>query len=320
MSRKTLLAVLTALIAVLSVPATASAVNIAVGMGDQASSMFDSPNFQALRMRKVRYFIRWNAIDRGGELALADAFVNKARANNARVLMHVSSNTLIRKQGRLPSLRQYRQKVGALVRRYRAMGVIDWGSWNEANHDTQPTWNNPRRAAQFFLAMRSMCRGCTIVALDVLDQRGVENYIRRWFRALRPSQRRLARIVGMHNYSDTNRYRATGTRKIIRTTRRYNRRTKFWMTETGGVAKFGRSFPCNPSSPGRAERRQARAIDYMFGLARRFRSYVQRLYIYNYFGTNCGPNVRFDAGIVRPDGTARPAYNRVRRHLRNFKR
>ena len=62
---------------------------------------------------------------------------------------------------------------------------------NEANHDSQPTWNNPRRAAQFFLAFRSMCRGCKIVALDVLDQRGVDRYINRFFAAL-GSRKRLA--------------------------------------------------------------------------------------------------------------------------------
>jgi hypothetical protein len=98
--------------------------------------------------------------------------------------------------------------------------------------------------------MRRICRGCTIVALDVLDQRGVARYIRRWYRALSRSLRSRARLVGIHNYSDTNRLRSRGTRSIIRTVKRYSRHARFWMTETGGVVNFGRSFPVQPAARG----------------------------------------------------------------------
>jgi hypothetical protein len=328
MSRPTLLAVLAALSVLALLPASASAAryNVSVGIGDQGVGTFDVPSFQALNVKKVRYFIRWNAIDNPGELALADAYVNKAREKGVRVLMHISSDVLVRAQdarrqgiaaAKLPTVRQYRQKVGALVRRY-GRSRLDWGVWNEANHDTQPTYNNPRRAAQFFLEMRRLCRGCKIVALDILDQKGAERYIQRWFRALPSSQRRRASIVGIHNYSDTNRYRSRGTRSIIRTTKRFNRRAKFWATETGGVVSFGSSFPCNPANPAPAERRQDRAVKYMFRLTKQFRRDIQRLYIYNFVGTDC--TTRFDTGIVRADGSPRPAYNTIRRELRNFKK
>jgi hypothetical protein len=325
MSRKPLLALLTALCALAVVPASASAakIKVSVGIGDQNAPTFDTPSFKKLKVKKVRYFIRWNAIDNPRELALADAYVARAKRAKARVLMHISSDVLVRAQdakrlgvkaAKLPSVKQYRAKVGALVRRY-GRKKLDWGVWNEANHDTQPTYRSPKRAAQFFLAMRRMCKGCKIVALDVLDQRGAERYIQRWFRAL-GSKRSLARIVGIHNYSDTNRYRSSGTRSIIRTTKRFNRRAKFWATETGGLVSFGASFPCNPANPFVAERRQNKAIRYMFGLTRKFRRDFQRLYIYNFVGTNC--TTRFDTGIVRADGSPRPAYNTVRREMRRF--
>ncbi len=319
MPRKSLLALLTALLVTALAPAAVQAqtVNVAVGIGDQADSIFGNSNFQALRVKKVRYFIKWDAIDRPGELAQAEAYVRNARAARIQVLMHVSSNNLARKAARLPSVRTYRTKVRALVRKFRPLGVRTWGAMNEANHDSQPTWNNPRRAAQFFLEMRKFCRGCTIVALDVLDQRGVERYIQRFYRAL-GRRRSLAKIVGIHNYSDTNRRRDRGTRSILRTTKRYNRRAQFWLTETGGVAKFGTSFPCNPANPASAERRQARAVKYMFTLTRRFRRDIKRLYIYNFTGADC--QGRFDAGITRSDGTPRPAYAEVRRQMRRFKK
>ena len=319
MPRKALLAVLAALCASAVLPAGASAqtTNVAVGIGDQAASIFDNASFKALRVKKVRYFIKWDAIDRPGDLAAADAYVARARAARADVLMHISSNNLTRKAAKLPSVATYRSKVRALIQRYRPRGVRSWGAMNEANHDSQPTWNNPRRAAQFFLALRSMCSRCTIVALDVLDQAGVERYINRFYAAL-GGRRSLAKIVGIHNYSDTNRYRDRGTRSIIRTVKRRNSRAQFWLTETGGVAKFGRSFPCNPSRPATAEKRQAKAIRYMFTLTRRFRRDIKRLYIYNFSGADC--QGRFDAGLVRSNGTPRPAYAEVRRAMRRFRR
>jgi len=314
-----LIALAVAACTLLALPAAAQAqtVNVSVGIGDQNPGMFANPAFERLGIRKVRYFIRWNAITDPLQVANADAYVRNARAAGARVFMHISTSDLRRRRGTLPSLAQYRASVGALVRRYRAQGVREWGVWNEANHDSQETFDNPRRAAQFFLEMRRLCRGCMIVALDLLDQRGVDRYIRRFYAAL-GRNRRLAGLVGIHNYSDTNRRRSSGTQAIIRAVRRQNRAARFWMTETGGVVRFGGSFRCDPADPAPAERRAARAIDYMFSLTRRFRRDVQRLYIYNWTGEDC--QARFDAGLTRRDGTPRPGYERVRVALRRFRR
>jgi hypothetical protein len=327
MSPKTLIAALCALIALLAVPAAASAArtNVAVGIGDQAPEMFDQKNFKALKVKKVRYFIRWNAIDDPAQLGAADAYVARAKASGTRVLMHISTDVLVRavdakrlkvKAAKLPSVKQYKRKVGALVRRYGGK-QLDWGVWNEANHDTQPTYKSPKRAAQFFLAMRSMCKGCTIVALDVLDQAGVNRYIDRFYGAL-GKKKGLAKLVGIHNYSDTNRRRSTGTQLILRTVKRHNRRADFWLTETGGIAKFGRQFPCSSKKPGKAEKRQANAVKYMFTLTRKFRRDIKRLYVYNYTGADC--KTRFDAGLVRSNGKPRPAYKVVKNALKTFKR
>ena len=322
MSKKFLPALFIALICAIWLPSAASAqkVNVSVGIGDQASGLFDNANFKRLGVKKVRYFIKWDAMSREYDTSQADAFVAAARRNRADVLMHISSNDVTNlKKAELPSVRKYRTAVKKIIDRYRRQGVKTYGSMNEANHASQPTWDNPRRAAQYFLELRKICKGCKIVALDVLDQRGVDSYIRRFYAAL-GSKKRLASTVGIHNYSDTNRYRSSGTRLIIRTTKRYNPRAKFWLTETGGVVKFGSSFRCNPSNPASAERKAAKAIDYMFKLTRQFRRDLQRLYIYNFFGDGC--QGRFDAGLVQSNGnpTPRPGYERVRKQMKNFRR
>ena len=39
----------------------------------------------------------------------------------------------------------------------------------------QPTWNKPRRAAEYYMAARKVFRGAKIVALDILDENNVSS-------------------------------------------------------------------------------------------------------------------------------------------------
>jgi hypothetical protein len=299
------------------VPSAAQArVDIRVGIGDQQISMFDNPAFQRAKLKRVRYFIAWNAIDNAGPRLAGRAFVQRARRDGFSVLLHVSTDDPRVGHGTLPTVAQYRSRVGRLVRYFRALGVREFGTWNEANHASQPTFRSPTRAAQFFRemyrAVKGHCSSCAVVALDVLDQTGVERYMRSWYGELSSTYRRRATLVGIHNYGDVNRLRTTFTRSIIRESHRFNRSTKFWWTETGGIVKFGRSFPCSTS-------RAASRLNNMFKLARTFRtSGVQRVYVYNWTGAGC--DARFDAGLATPGGTPRPAYTVLRRQLPNFLR
>jgi Glycosyl hydrolase catalytic core len=290
--------------------------SVRVGVGDQQASMFDQPAFQRAKFRRVRYFIAWNAMDNAPARLAAQAFVQRARRDGFSVLLHVSSDDLRIRKARLPSVAAYKSKVGRLVTYFRGLGVREFGTWNEANHASQPTYRSPTRAAQFFREMYRMvkgrCSSCAVVALDVLDQTGVERYMRSWYRALSSTFRRRATLVGIHNYGDVNRQRTTFTRSIIRQSHKYNRSTRFWFTETGGIVNFGRSFPCSTS-------RAASRLRNMFRLARTYHSSgVDRAYIYNWSGPGC--NARFDAGLTGPGGSTRAGYTVVRQQLPNFLR
>ena len=298
-------------------PAGAQArTSVRIGIGDQQAAMFDQPAFQRAKFRRVRYFIAWNAMDNAPARLAARAFVQRARRDGFSVLLHVSSDDLRIRKAKLPSVAQYKSKVGRLVTYFRGLGVREFGTWNEANHASQPTYRSPTRAAQFFREMYRMvkghCSSCAVVALDVLDQTGVERYMRTWYRALSSTFRRRATVVGIHNYGDVNRQRTTFTRNIIRQSHSYNRSTRFWFTETGGIVKFGRSFPCSTS-------RAASRLRNMFSLARTYHSSgVDRAYIYNWTGPGC--DARFDAGLTAPDGSTRAGYTVVRQQLPNFLR
>jgi hypothetical protein len=311
-------------IALLAVPASASAVNIRVGIGDQSPAMFANSSYKQLGLHLTRYFIEWNAIDNPDQLRKADVFVAAAKANGVSTLMHISTADIKNGTPKLPSVRAYRQKVGALITRYKAQGVKDWGAWNEANHKTQPTSKSPRSAALFFGEMRKLCTGCTIVALDVLDQAGVEKYVADFFRFAGTNAARV-RVVGIHNYSEVNRKltkkrkasesvkKYPGTLRIIQAVQKANKKVKFWYTETGGLTKQGTAFPCDDA-------RAADRTQYMFTLAKRYQNYFQRLYTYNWTPSDVCEESDFDGGLVNVDGTLRPAYSVFKRNLASFRR
>ena len=130
-------------------------------------------------------------------------------------------------------------------------------------------------------------------------------YIRKFRRALKVPRK----ICGIHNYSDVNRFRDTGTKAIMRALgcRQY------WLTETGGLFKFG-SFWTKRTRKGctNAAGCQLKATKYMFKLARRNRK-IKRLYVYTYFGK---VTPRFDAGLVdNTTGKARKAYREVKKRI-----
>lgn len=278
--------------------------------------MFDQVAFQRAKFKRVRYFVPWNVMDNEAQRLSARAYVQRARAEGMQILLHVSTDNYAIKKARRPSVATYRRTIRRLVRYFRDLGVREFGAWDEANHASQPTWDSPNHAALYFRemyrAVKGHCRTCGVVALDVLDQPGVERYMRRFYRRLSATYRRRATVVGIHNYGDTNRKRTRYTRDIIRQAHQHNRRTRFWLTETGGIVKFGRSFPCSTT-------RAASRLSWMFHVARIYRtSGIERLYIYNWTGAGC--DARFDAGLVSENGTPRAGYRYLRKALPNYTR
>jgi hypothetical protein len=286
------LAVLGLLVAMqLAVPAAQAKVRI--GIGDQHVQSFSNPLFKDLRFRYARLIVPWDALRVPYEVASVDAWLTAARASGIRPFVTFSHSRVNPRV--LPSASQFRREFKAFRQRYPF--VREYSPWNEVNHQSQPTFRKPKAAAGFYNIVRANCRGCTIVAADVLDQAGLEKYLRTFKRHAKGSPR----LWGLHNYSDTNRFRNRGTRALLRTVK-----GSIWLTETGGIVRFADSFPYN-------EKRAARATKFMFKLARSS-SRIKRLYIYSWLGEPRG--ARFDAGLVNPDGSARPALAIVRRAIR----
>jgi hypothetical protein len=299
--------------AALAAPAGAA---VRVGMGDQDPGMFDQGSFQALEIKRVRYLVPWDWYKSDVQQAEMRTFLTRARRARADVLVHFTARRGCYQTGnryskakvcRAPSVKTYTASFKRFRRAYPF--VRTYGAWNEANHISQPIYKNPKRAAQYFLAAQKACKRCTLVALDVLDIGGMKRYLQRFQRFARGK----AKIFGLHNYQDVNRVQEDGTRTILRTVP-----GQVWLTETGGILCFLPNFPCSPSRQKARTRNMFRLVAKYDTKRRGMRSKISRLYNYQWSGAE--PGAAFDAGLVAPDGTPRPAYDTFRRLSANLPR
>jgi len=315
MPTRLLVAAACAVLLALAAPAAAPAA-LKIGIAENKPNLFSDPLFTDLGVKYTRVVVSYNVMTSGDDeqQRVAD-YVNGATALGVEPLItfeHARGGAEIcnkrsnrrKKQCRLPTAKQYERNFKLFRARFPL--VKTYAPWNEVNHFTQPTARNPKAAARFTDIARRNCRGCKIVVADILDQadnvrvkrptyRATTRYIQRFKKALKAPRT----ICGLHNYSDTNRFRDRGTKAIIKALKC----KEIWLTETGGIYKFA-SFKAS-------QKRQLKATKYMFKLANRNKR-IKRLYIYTWFGK---VTPRFDAGLVA-NGKPRSAYNEVKKRLR----
>jgi hypothetical protein len=262
---------------------------LVIGIGEQGTAMFADPRFRALKITHARLVLAYDAVAVPFERDLADAWLAGARQAGVEPFVTFGHSRV--NPAKLPSVAEFRTAFRAFRTRYPQVRI--YAPWNEINHASQPTAKAPERAADYYNVVKAECGGCTVLAGDVLDQRGMVDYVKRY-------RSRLAgtpRIWGLHNYADANRFRTSGLHDLESTVS-----GEIWLTETGGLVKFGRPFPYD-------EQRAARAVAYALKLARGDER-VKRVYLYNW--TGAPRNARFDSGIIGPDGKPRPAYEVLR--------
>jgi hypothetical protein len=303
--RKALLTA-TVLAALAALPTASGAYTL--GVSDQQASTFTNPLFKPLRMTAARYITPYDVIDDPVEKAKLDAWVGAAGAGGVKhVLISFEHSHRGSRATRLPSVAAYTKELRKFKAAYPHIKEIS--PWNEVNraihrqpdgsYQGQPTFKSPQRVAAYYGAARKVFspRTHTIVGIDLLDEQNVGHaiaFLRSFLRSANPDPK----VIGFHNYSDTNRFSLTRTRKVLAAFR-----GKVWLTETGGIVKLGSSFP-------RSTSRAKRALGCMFTLAKSNRR-IQRLYVYQ-FNPPANPlTAQFDAGLINPDQTKRPGYTVV---------
>jgi hypothetical protein len=288
-----------------------------VGLSEQNPAMFAEPSWQDLHLKRARYVVAWDWNTTGQQRRVA-AFMDAARANRQTVLVTFSAHLGCfdgrrysrARVCRAPSARAYRRAFRAFDDQY--PWVRTYSAWNEVNHISQPTFRRPRLAVRYYrvLLRESRRRRFRAMAADVLDTSNMRRYLRAFLRRT-PGRPRL---WGLHNYQDVNRRTSADTRAMLRIVR-----GAVWLTETGGIVKFGDSPQFAYSL-----QRAANRTRWMFHLANRYdtrrrgmRSKITRLFVYEWFGRARG--ARLDAGLVNPDGSPRPAFSVFRRYARRHR-
>jgi hypothetical protein len=300
--RKRLVLPLMLVVALVASPAVGQAYT--TGIADQNPAMFVNPLYKQLHTRISRYIAPYDVATYRGR---SSYFLNLFRQWYANAIaLHVQPLVAFYHSElsptRLPSTSVYQRDVQKFIKLFPHIRLYQ--PYNEANRGKIPhVLSSPSasQAAAYYVALKRVCRGCTIAGLDVLDGvdiRPTVRYINDFKSAVHRLHSGLPKIWGMHNYSDTNRYRTLGTRAVLRATS-----GQLWLTETGGVVKFGKSFP---NRHGEGLTRASKALAYMFKLAGISRR-ITRLYVFQWSGANS--DVRFDAGLMAMDGkSARPGY------------
>ena len=277
-----------------------------VGLGDEQRSMFASPLWQGLRTHIARYIAPYDAAVRPASLSRARAWIEAAEAQHQQILVAFYHSDFT--PTRLPSVRAYQRDVRRFVKLFRHVRVYQ--PWDEANRgNVRGRFASPSAptAARYYQALKRACTTCQVAGVDVLDQnnpRSTLRYIAAFKHEIRRLKTVMPRLWGVHNYSDVNRFQAWRTREVDRALG-----GTIWLTETGGIVKFGRAFP---DRNGAGIARAARVLKFALGLLARERR-IKAVYVYDWTGTN--GVTTFDAGLTDRRGFPRPAYSVLCRYL-----
>jgi hypothetical protein len=204
----------------------------------------------------------------------------------------------------MPSVATCRRDVAKSIKLF--PHIREYQAWDEANRGNvlsgSARFSSPSAVldAQYYQALKRSCLPCTVVGLDVLDQDNIYptlDYIAEFKREIYRLETVMPTVWGLHNYSDLNRLESWRTRDLVA-----DLGGEVWLTETGGIVKFGGAFPNNHGS---GLTRAARVLSFMFGVAAS-NSRIKRLYIYDWTGGSA--STRFDAGLMNAHYQPRPGY------------
>lgn len=302
-ARRTILQLAALLLLVASIAAAIAlpaARAVEVGLADQKPWVWKDSRIRALHMRYARLIVPWDAAT--SEPATVQAWLDATAAEGIEphvAFEHLRTDDCPSSRCTAPTVAQYRAAVEAFIARFPQ--VRTYTTWNEVNHQSQPVRNRPQLVAEYYEQLAEACRGCTVVAGDVLDSGNFAG----WLRAFLAHVSSPPQLWGIHNYSDAGRGTTSNTDAVLAIVP-----GTLWMEETGGIVQLG-GVLSGGGSQAAAEAQSAASIDQAFAIARR-RPRIGRLYVYH---VQAWPHDTFDSGIFRPDGTTRPGYTALLSNL-----
>jgi hypothetical protein len=280
-------------------PTAHTAATYLTGIGDEHSEMFGNQLWRQLHTKIARYIAPYDAATRSFSLDQARVWIHAAEAQHQQVLVAFYHSEYT--PTKLPSVGLYQHDVQKFIKLF--PHVRQYQSWDESNRGNVPhSFASPSAvaSARYYQALIRVCKRCTAIGLDVLDQANISptlRYISEFKAEVSRLQTVMPKIWGLHDYSDVNRLESWRTRELSQALG-----GQVWLTETGGIVQFKPEFP---NVRGAGLTRAAKVLKYMFNVAAS-NSRIKRLYIFDWSG---GINsTRFDAGLTDSHNKPRPGY------------
>lgn len=281
----------------------AHAAPIGFGLADEEARTFLDPRVKELGVRYARDVVPWNVALNPEELAYVGEWLHNVRAKKISPL--IAFEHAPGKDG-APTHRQFRRAFRAFRKRF--PWVHEYTPWNEATHDTQPTWHRPGLAAMYYNVVLANCgRRCRVTAPDILDADG---HLEEWISVFRKHAHRQPRVWPINPYKSV----GSGNPKKLLILLHATGHGKVWFSEVGGVVWWrykGRLIYLGAKSAAR----WAANIFKMAKVSHR----ISRIYYYHWRspGNPCKvpETVTWDAGLVAANGAPRPALFVVAKHL-----
>jgi hypothetical protein len=318
------LVVLACLAAIATAGMTTNASALVAGIGDQNSDTFTNPSFKALKVKRTRLIVPWDAVIRSDGAPRLKQWLDAVKAAKLKPVIAFNPTGGSRcpaKPCSIPSARAYTKAFKTFRKQY--PWVKEFNFWNETNSATQPTGPTKasvlKKTAGLYKAALKVCgRKCRVSGPDLLDQ-GVgdkrksvrvrnQKRMKKWVAMFLKyaGRKNYPKLWGIHNYGDTNYGRSLGTAFMLKSVAK---KGEVWVTETGGIYEFRLQNGKQTFKPSAS--RQAKATTNAYKIAKKFSRRIKRLYYYQWRKNNSGDF--FDAGIVSFDGQLRPAYNALKK-------
>ena len=299
---KRLIVVLAAAFA-LAAPATASAQDLVVGIADQKADMFADKRFKDLGIRHARLTVAWDALESDWQRAEIEKWMAAARKARIRPLLSFGPSRVKRKVIPTPERLKYE------FRRFRQLypWASTWASWNEANHCGSRMCHREKLVAAYYRKMRQECPECTILATELLDMPNMLTWVKRFRRYAQHEPK----YWGLHNYVEANRFKTTSLKKLLRRVK-----GQVWLTEVGGIVKRRTKKRFTVKRIPESQWHALRVTRFIFDEVVPISPRIARIYLYHWNSSTTRDS--WDSALIGPTGKRRPAYNLLRRELRDL--
>lgn len=282
--------------------ACATAASFRFGLSDYEAATFSDPRVTELGVHLARDVVPWNAVYDKRDLALVTAWLDAVKH-----AYHITPFITFQHAdnfGPAPSPAQY---LKAFLR-FRKLfpWVKEFSPMDEATHATQPTEHHPKLAAEYYNELASHCPGCEIAAPDILDSDGnVEAWMETFLQTARPRPT----IWPFNPYASVATDNPAPIEQFLAATK-----GQVWFSEVGGVVWWRFKGHLIQHSEAYA----AKVAQTTFRFAR-LSPRITRIYYYHWRSPgnphHLPKRVTWDSGLIRSNGTPRPALYVVAREL-----